>query len=142
MYSISLGQISTIRPDVPARPTRLLDQLRRHMRDTGYAWKTEKAYVHWIRRDIRFQGGQHPSRLSAAHVEQYPSHLANERQCSPATQRIALNALIYLHVRFLKMNLDSLEFSRARQHRRLPVVLTHAEMLRIQKQLPGKYRRT
>jgi site-specific recombinase XerD len=140
MYSIIPERISTIRPDVPAQPTRLLDQLRRHMRDAGYAWKTEKTYVHWIKRYIRFHGRQHPSRLSAAHVEQYLSHLANERQCSPATQRIALNALVYLHVRFLKMNLDSLEFSRARQHRRLPVVLTHAEVLRILEQLPDKYR--
>ena len=38
-----------IRPVISASPPRLLDQILRHMRDAGYAWKTEKAYIHWIR---------------------------------------------------------------------------------------------
>jgi hypothetical protein len=29
-----------IRPKVPAAPVRLFDQLRRHMCDSGYAWRT------------------------------------------------------------------------------------------------------
>ena len=37
------------------------------------------------------------------------------------------------------MNLDWLEFSTARQTRRLPVVLTHADVLRVLEQLPGRY---
>ena len=45
-----------IRPVISANPTRLLDQIRRHMRDAGYAWKTEKTYIHWIRRYILFHG--------------------------------------------------------------------------------------
>ena len=142
MYSTQLNEIPGIRPPVPPWPSRLLDQLRRHMRDGGYAWKTEKTYIHWIVRFIRFHGKQHPTALSARHVEQYLSHLANERQFSPATQRIALNALIYLYVRFLGTKLDSLDFSKARQKRRLPVVLTHAEVLRIFDQMPPRYRLT
>lgn len=140
MYSASHNRISDIRPPVSAQPARLLDQLRRHMRDGGYAWKTEKTYIHWIVRYIRFHGKQHPAALSARHVEQYLSHLANERQCAPATQRIALNALIYLYVRFLGVSLDSLDFSKARPKRHLPVVLTHAEVRRIFDQMASKYR--
>ncbi|EAQ98745.1 Site-specific recombinase XerD [Congregibacter litoralis KT71] len=78
--------------------------------------------------------------MSTAHIEQFLSHLANERQCSPATQRIALNALIYLFTRFLSIKIDTLNFHKARQNRRLPVVLTHAETLRVLAQLPDKYR--
>ncbi|MEM9313447.1 MAG: integron integrase [Pseudomonadota bacterium] len=140
MYSTQSNNIPDVPPKVPAQPKRLLDQLRRHLRDGGYAWKTEKTYIHWITRFIRFHGKQHPATLSAEHVEQYLSHLANERQCSPATQRIALNALIYLFVRFLGMSLDSLEFSKARLRRRLPVVLTHAEVLRILAQMSANHR--
>jgi len=69
------------------------------MRDGGYAWKTEKTCFHWIRRFVLFYGERHPATLSAEHVEQYLSHPANERQCSPATQHIALNALVFLFVR-------------------------------------------
>ena len=110
------------------------------MRDAGYAWKTEKTYVHWIRRFIRYHDRRHPSELSAAHVEQYLSHLANERQCSPSTQSIALNALIYLYVKFLGMELDMLDYKRARPRRRLPVVLTHAEVRRITEHLSDHHR--
>lgn len=140
MYSILPSQPDDIRPSLPARPTRFLDQIRRHMRDGGYAWKTEKTYIHWIRRFILFHGKQHPSNLGAPHVEQYLSHLANERQCAPATQRIALNALIYLFVRFLGVQLKNLSFANARQNRRLPVVLSHAEVTLILEHLDGRHR--
>lgn len=117
-----------------------MDQLRRHMRDGGYAWKTEKTYTHWIRRFILFHGKQHPRSLSAIHVEQYLSHLGNERQCSPATQRIALNALIYLFVKFLGVPLELLDYRKASPKRRLPVVLTHSEVMHVLEKLRGKHR--
>lgn len=140
MYSNSVTPIPAIRPDVPQKPVRFLDQLRRHMRDGGYAWKTEKTYIQWIRRFIYFHGKRHPKDLSVEHVEQYLSYLANERQCSPATQRIALNALIYLFVKFLGRELRGLEFSKARIKPRLPVVLSHAEVHRILEQMGDKHR--
>jgi len=71
-----------VRTSVPERPVRLLDQLRRHMRDRGYAWTTEKTYIHWIRRFMIFHGKRHPASLSGTHVEQHPSHLAGGRRGS------------------------------------------------------------
>jgi integrase len=140
MYSNKPQQISDIHPTVPARPNRLLDQLQRHMRDAGYARRAEKTYLHWVTRFIRYHGKQHPATLSASQITEFLSYLANERQCSPATQRIALNALIYLFTRFLNIKIDALDFNGARQNRRLPVVLTHTEVLRVLTQLPDKYR--
>jgi len=81
-----------IRPKVPAVPVCLFDQLRRHMRDGGYTWKTEKTYLHWIRRFILFHGKQHPARLSGRHINEFLSYRANEGGCSPAEQGLALNA--------------------------------------------------
>jgi integrase len=129
--------MADIRPSVPPRPQRLLDQIRRHLRDGGYAWKTEKTYVHWIKRFILFHGKQHPATLSHPHIEQFLSALANEHSCSPATQRIALNALIYFYRKFLGVDLEPLRFERARIKPRLPVVLTHSEAMRILSQLKG-----
>lgn len=129
-----------VRPPIPQEPVRFMDQLRRHMRDGGYAWKTEKTYIHWIRRFIFFHGKQHPGTLSAVHVEQYLSHLGNERQCSPATQRIALNSLIYLFVKFMGVQLDLLDYRKASPKHRLPVVLTHSEVIQILEHLQGKHR--
>jgi integron integrase len=129
-----------IRPPVPAASTRFIHQLRRDMRDKGYAYKTEKTYVHWVTRYIRFHGKQHPKKLGAEHINQFLSYLANEQNCAPATQRIALNALIYLYRKFLKVELEPLAFEQARLKRRLPVVLTHAEVRQLLGQMRGKPR--
>jgi len=101
------------------------------MRDGGYAWKTEKTYIHWIKRFILFHSKQHPPRMSARHVEEFLGNLANERSCSPSNQRIALNALVYLFKRFLSVELEALAFEKARIKPRLPVVLTHAEAMLV-----------
>lgn len=140
MYSKMPQPLHDIRPPVPGQPVRLLDQIHRHMRDRGYAWKTEKTYIHWIRRFILFHGKRHPSELSAAHVESYLSHLANERDCSPSKQRIVLNALAYLFVKFLGVELTGLDYRQATPKRRLPVVLTHREAMHLFSHMDGKYR--
>lgn len=140
MYSTYVTIIDDVRPTIPREPVRLMHQLRRHMRDNGYAWKTEKTYVHWIRRFIFFHGKQHPRRLSAVHVEQYLSHLGNERGCSPATQRVALNAIMYLFEKFMGLTLGPLEFNKASPKRRLPVVLSHSEVMQILEHLEDKHR--
>ncbi|MEM6301141.1 MAG: integron integrase [Pseudomonadota bacterium] len=140
MYSAYRPKPTDVPPFVPPQPVRLLDQLRRHMREAGYAWKTEKTYIEWIRRFIYFHGKQHPKALSELHVEQYLSYLAVDRNCSPATQRIALNALVYLYVKFLGVELNNVQFSKAKLKRRLPVVLVHAEVLQILDHLGDKHR--
>jgi len=129
-----------IRPAISANPPRLLDQVRRHMRDAGYAWKTEKTYIHWIRRYILFHGKQHPASLSDAHISQFLSALANERSCSPSTQHIALNALVYFYKKFMGVPVDALSFSRAKVQPRLPVVLSHQEAMLVIEHLHGLHR--
>lgn len=128
-----------IRHRIPSRPDRFLDQVRQDMRDKGYAYQTEKTYVHWIRRFILFHRKRHPKDMGTLEINQFLSHLGSRRNCSPATQRIALNALIYLYRKMMGLDLAPLDFERARQRRRLPVVLSHSEVQRILTLLSGKY---
>ena len=44
-------------------PTRLLDALRERIRVLHYSLRTERAYVQWARRYIRFHGLRHPREL-------------------------------------------------------------------------------
>ena len=125
---------------IPAGPLRFLDQLRQDIRARGYAYQTEKTYLHWVRRFILFHDKRHPREMDAVHINRFLSHLGCQRHCSPATQRIALNALVYLYRKFLKVELDALNFEKARIKRHLPVVLTHEEVQRILAQLPDKHR--
>ncbi len=129
-----------IRPALRPNSTRFLDSVRRQMRDQGYAYQTEKTYIHWIRRFILFHGKQHPNSMGALHINQFLSALGNDRHCSPATQRIALNALIYLYRKHLALELEPLAFEKARQRRRLPVVLTHEEVKDILEHMRGTHK--
>lgn len=129
-----------IRPAIPSGSQKFIHSIRRDMRDKGYAYQTEKTYVHWIKRYILFHNRQHPARMGALHINRFLSSLGHDRHCSPATQRIALNALVYLYRKYLGVDLEPLDFERSRQRRRLPVVLTHGEVKRILSHMNGKHR--
>ncbi|EAQ98380.1 integron integrase [Congregibacter litoralis] len=128
-----------VRHGIPEYPTRFLDQLRQHIRSTGLAYRTEQTYVHWVRRYILFHKKQHPGSLGAKHIEQFLNHLT-VRSCSVSTQRVALNALVYLYRKFLAVDVGDLEFKPARANRRLPVVYSRSEVAAILSKLKGVHR--
>jgi len=129
-----------IRPAIARSSDSFLDQVRRDMRDRGYAYQTEKTYLLWIKRFILFHKKRHPREMGADEISRYLSALAHERFCSPATQRIALNAVIYLYRKFLDIELEPLSFENARPTRRLPVVLSHNEVEKVLAHLQGKHK--
>jgi integrase len=129
-----------IRPAIPANPSRFLDQLRHTIRSAGLAYETEKTYVHWSLRYIRFHERRHPAQLGAPHVEQFLSDLAEQQRCSVATQRLALNALVFLYQRHLKTPLGGLDFHPASRKRRMPTVFTHEEAQGVLANLSGIHR--
>jgi integron integrase len=120
-----------VRTPLAEKPARFLDQLRVLMRQQQLAYPTEKTYLHWIRKFIRFHGRRHPKDMGAAEVDEFLSWLASHRQVAPATQAIALNALIYMYRHQLGNDLGTLHFRRARPQRRVPQVLTHAEAMSL-----------
>ena len=125
---------------IPDRPTRLMDQLRFHIRKRGLAYTTEKTYVTWILRYIRFHNKQHPRELSEAHVEMFLDHLSVQQNVSKNTQRTALNAIVFLYRDFLDKELTNLSFTFASTKRRLPVVFSHEEALTVINKLTGQYK--
>lgn len=128
-----------IRPAIVAGSNRFLDKVRQNMRDKGYAYQTEKTYLHWIKRFILFHKKQHPDLMDESHINAFLSDLGTQRFCSPATQRVALNALVFLFRQFMQKDIEKLDFEKARIRRRLPVVLTHAEVQQILSHLTGTY---
>ena len=114
----------------PAAPApRLLARVRAAVRVRHYSRRTEDAYVWWIRRFVHHAGGRHPSTLGAPAVEAFLSSLATERQVSASTQNQALAALLFLYGAVLDTPLPRLAaVTRAKRPRRLPTVLTRAEV--------------
>jgi hypothetical protein len=54
-------------PATPAKP-KLLDQVREAIRTRHYSYRTEKAYVHWIKRFIFFHNKRHPAEMGEAEM--------------------------------------------------------------------------
>jgi integron integrase len=101
--------------------------------------RTEKAYLHWIRRYILFHAKRHPSDMGEKEVNAFLTHLAVERKVGAATQSQALCALLFLYRAVLERDLGELEgLIRAKRRRRLPVVLTQAEVRTILSHLTGE----
>jgi len=119
-------------------PPRLLDSVRAEIHLRHYSYRTEKAYVDWIRRFILFHGKRHPSDMGGEEIRSFLSHLANQRQVAAATQAQALAALLFLYKRVMNVDLPWLDnVVRAHRPKRLPTVLTQDEARKVVAHLCG-----
>jgi integron integrase len=122
----------------PARPPRLLDQVRDALRRRHYSPRTEQSYVHWIKRFIFFSDKRHPKDMGAPEVTAFLSHLARDRDVAAATQNQALAALLFLYKEVLGQALPWLDqVERAKRPARLPTVLSVPEVQRLLGEMEG-----
>jgi integron integrase len=122
---------------------RLLDQVREVIRYKHYSLKTEQAYLYWVRFFVRWHGRngvmRHPRDMGGAEITQFLTMLANERRVSVSTHNQALSALPFLYREVLAIDLPWLtEVHRPTRPRRIPSVLTKAEVAAILKSLDGE----
>lgn len=118
----------------------LIDRIKTVMRTMNYAYKTEKTYLEWICRYVCFCNLTHPEKLSEHDVRSYLEYLAVERQVAKATQRLALNAIVFLYGTVLEKPLGDIgPYEYARKKRRIPVVLTVEEKDRLLSKMTGMY---
>ena len=75
-------------PAGPPKP-RLLDQVREAIRTRHYSYRTEKAYVHWIKRFIFFHNKRHPVAMAEPEIARFLASLASESHVSASTQNQA-----------------------------------------------------
>jgi integron integrase len=119
-------------------PPRLMDSVRAAIRVRHYSFRTEKAYVDWIRRFILFSKKRHPRDMGGPEVAAFLDHLANDRRVSSATQAQALAAILFLYKRVINVDLPWIgDVVRAHRPRRLPTVLTREESQRVIAHLRG-----
>jgi integron integrase len=116
----------------------LFEVAREKIRTRHLAFRTEQAYLQWMRRYVKFHGRRHPRDMGAVEVEAFLTHLAVEARVGASTQNQALQALLFLYRQVLDIELPWLEnVTRASQPKRLPVVLTVAEVRAVLAQLDG-----
>ena len=69
---------------------RLVDRVRSRMRLQHLSPRTERAYLHWMRRFFAFHGGRHPRELGEPEIEAFLSALATRQRVAASTQGQAL----------------------------------------------------
>jgi integron integrase len=125
----------------PPKPVTVIDVVRENIRLRHYSLRTEKTYIAWVRRYIRFCGHRHPRFLGENEITTFLTHLAVDMKVSASTQNQALQALIFLYREVLKMDLPNIsQVIRASKPQRLPVVLTREEVQRVFSHLHGQGR--
>lgn len=113
--------------------------MQRKIRLRHLSYQTERSYLGWL---ARFQAfvRRPPVTVTPADVEAFLTGLAVEQQVAASTQNQAFSALLFFHRQVLHRDLDGLEGTvRAKHRRRLPVVLSRAEVERIAAVLPTRF---
>jgi integron integrase len=115
-----------------------MDQLRDTLKRLHYSPRTAEAYSGWVRQYIAFHGMRHPRDLARPEIEAFLTHLAVGRNVSASTQNQALSAVLFLYRKVLGQGMEWIEApERARRPKRLPVVLTRAETVRVLRAMNG-----
>jgi integron integrase len=106
-----------------------------------YSWRTEQTYREWARRFAQYTGSGDLSGATAEHIKGFLSELAVKGRVSAATQKQALNAILFLFRQALGRELGDLTgYEVSRRGRRMPSVLSRAECHRLFEALEGTAR--
>lgn len=117
---------------------RVLDKLRQVMTVQHKSIRTEDSYAHWIKRYLQFM----PDDLTTSEekVNKFLTYLAVEKNVSPSTQSIALNAVVFLYANIFEKPLKNIgQFRKSKRPRKLPVVLSRDEVTRLRNHMRGIY---
>ena len=140
---------------IPNPKLKFMEQCREVMRFRRLAYRSEQAYLEWIKRFLVFHrekaesgkwkvendGWRHPKDMGEPEVRAFLTHLAVQRNVAAATQNHALNALVFLYRHVIGREFGLLEgVKRAKRMPRVPVVLTKSEVQRVLTAVSPKYR--
>ncbi len=110
------------------------------MRTKGFLYRTEQTYREWAVRFAAFMKPRSPYVATEREVAAFLDGLALEQRASLATQKQALNALVFFMQEGLKRELGEMRFVRARKPVRVPTVLSRSECQRLFAKLEGMER--
>jgi len=112
--------------------------MRAAIRRKNYSIRTEKAYIQWVVRFVKFHHFKHPATMNEKHVQDFLNQLALKLNMAAATQNQALNALVFLYREVLKNPLiDNMELVWSKKPKRLPLVASRDEVQTVLKNMLG-----
>ncbi|HZZ45039.1 MAG TPA: site-specific integrase [Tepidisphaeraceae bacterium] len=127
---------------------KLLEKLSAVAKQRGMAPSTIECYSLWIKQFLKFSKAahgewKHPSELGTADVEAFLNDLVVTRRLAGSTQNQALNALVFLYKRVLDTipqdHLGKFLLQRSKLPKRVPTVLSQAEVKQVIEKVPVKH---
>jgi integron integrase len=116
-------------------------ELRSALRRRHLAYRTEKAYMGWLRRFEAFLYPKTAMEADSADVVRFLTYLAEVKLLAATGQNQCFNALLFFF-RYVREqpDVDFQGATRAKKRPRIPVVLSKAELTRLLELLPTKFR--
>jgi integron integrase len=109
------------------------------IRIRNMAVKTEKTYEEWLTRFFQYHRWENIGELGLAAISDYLEYLALHRKVSSATQKVALNSLIFFYREVLGHNVEGIyAYTKSRTRPRIPTVLSRDEVRRLLHGIPGR----
>lgn len=123
-------------------PEPLIEEMVRLMRVRHMSYRTEEAYVGWVRRMEAFLAGKKTmEEFGEEDLKAFLSYLAVEEGVSAGTQKQALNAGVFFLRESRKMELgDFSDYVAANPNRYYPVVYSQGEIRRLLDQMQGNWK--
>jgi integron integrase len=103
------------------------------------AVRTEKTYEHWIACFLRFSDWRDINLLGISDIQNFLEYLAVSRKVSSSTQKVALNALVFLFREVMGRDVENiLTYSRASSKQHIPTVLSPGEITQLLGEMTGR----
>ena len=96
----------------------------------GLSKKTQEAYVCAVRQ-LAEHYGKSPDRIDEEELRQYFLYLKNDRQVSSSTLNVTLHGIKFFYQHTLRREWPTFDLVRSPREKKLPVVLSVAEVRRI-----------
>jgi len=120
---------------------KLMDRVRQTLSYYQYSYRTEQSYCRWIKEYIHFLGIKKvPEQRFQKEIGSFLTFLSQERKLSGASQKQALNAIVFLYKRVFDVGIDvNIEPVKTRRKLVLPVVMTKKEVQMVLSRIKGKH---
>jgi hypothetical protein len=97
---------NSARPESTPKGKKLLDQYSEFLRNRHYSLRTEKTYIGWVRQYILYHKKRHPREMGVPEINDFITHLVNQRTVAASTQNQAISAILFLYRNVLGIELD------------------------------------
>lgn len=115
--------------------------MKEEIRLQNKSLQTEKSYIYWAKKFSKYTCYKTPESVNQDDVKAFLTYLAVEKSVAISTQKQAFNAILFLFRHILDkqiLNLDSVAKSKVKK--RLPLVLSKIEIIKIIKHLENPYK--